>query len=344
VAQAGVYPTSNGNKDLKWEQTSQVDGAVDFGLFDNRISGSVEYYHKNTKDLLLEASVSQPALNPTQLQNVGKLTGHGLEVTLDAVPVSHPGLVWRAGLVFAAERTNVVAINGPPIESGPISGPGQSNAPSESVLPGYPLGTFFGPVFLGVDGSGKQVFACTVANTPTCVNGRTTTGNGPAAADYQVIGNANPDFTLGFHSQINWKRFDVSFLIRAAVGQDVFNNTALVYSTKGDALNGKNFLRPALTDPTGINEPAIYSSRWVEGASFVRLQNITVGYDLDVPWLTRSARSARLYASADNLILITGYSGLDPEVFSGTGLAVRGVDYLTYPRPRTITGGLKLVF
>jgi iron complex outermembrane receptor protein len=136
----------------------------------------------------------------------------------------------------------------------------------------------------------------------------------------------------------------VSFLIRAAVGQDVFNNTALVYSTKGDALNGKNFLRPALTDPTGINEPAIYSSRWVEGASFVRLQNITVGYDLDVPWLTRSARSARLYASADNLILITGYSGLDPEVFSGTGLAVRGVDYLTYPRPRTITGGLKLVF
>src|SRR2546422_1634916 len=71
---------------------------------------------------------------------------------------------------------------------------------------------------------------------------------------------------------------------------------------------GKNFLRPALTDPTGILETAVYSSRWVEGASFVRLQNITIGYDLDVPWLTRSARSARLYASADNLVLITGYS------------------------------------
>jgi iron complex outermembrane receptor protein len=128
------------------------------------------------------------------------------------------------------------------------------------------------------------------------------------------------------------------------VGQDVFNNTALVYSSKSNATGGGNFLRPALTDPTGIREPAIYSSRWVENASFVRLQNITVGYDLNLPLLTRSARSARLYVSADNLITLTGYSGLDPEVFTSNGLATRGLDYLTYPRPRTITGGLRLLF
>ena len=76
----------------------------------------------------------------------------------------------------------------------------------------------------------------------------------------------------------------------------------------------------------------------------MRLQNITVGYDLNLPWLTRSARSARLYVSADNLILLTGYSGEDPEVFTSNGLATRGLDYLTYPRPRTITGGLRLLF
>jgi TonB-dependent starch-binding outer membrane protein SusC len=276
--------------------------------------------------------------------------------------VSHPGLVWRAGLVFAADRSKVVELNAPcttdpvtkaqlcpSIDTGPISGPGQSNAPSERIKPGYPLGTFFGPVYLGVDQTGQQVFSCTAAST-NCANGKTTDGKGPASADYQVIGNANPDFTLGFHSQVNWKRFDLSVLVRAAVGQDVFNNTALIYSTKNQALQGKNFLRPALTDGVGIIQTAVYSSRWVEGASFVRLQNITIGYDLDVPWLTRSARSARLYASADNLFLITGYSGLDPEVFSGIGLSgkpdlsVRGIDYLTYPRPRTITGGLKLVF
>jgi len=136
----------------------------------------------------------------------------------------------------------------------------------------------------------------------------------------------------------------VRFLVRAVVGQDVFNNTALVYSSKGNAIGGSNILRPSLTDPTGLHEPSIYSSRWIESASFVRLQNITVGYDLHLPLLMRSARSARLYVSADNLFLITGYSGLDPEVYSGTGLAVRGVDYLVYPHPRTITGGLRLLF
>ncbi len=347
AAHGGVTPNSNGNPNLKWEQTSQVNGAVDFGLLNNRLSGSVEYYVKNTKDLLLTINVPQPALASTQLINAGKLRNSGLEVSLDALLVSHPGLVWRAGLVFAAERNRVTDL-GPLgatgfITSGDVSGQGQSNQEAERIMVGSPLGTFFGPVYLGVDGTGKQIFFCTAA-TVGCTNGRTTTGGGPAAADYQVIGNANPDFTLGVTNQVNWGKFDVSFLVRAAVGQDVFNNTALVYSTKSDALQDKNFLRPALTDATGIHEPAVYSSRWIERGTFVRLQNITVNYQLDLPLLTRSARSAQLYVSADNLVLLTGYSGLDPEVFSATGTAVRGVDYLTYPRPRTVTGGLRLMF
>jgi len=343
--QGGVLATSNGNPNLKWEQTSQVDGAIDFGMFHNRLSGSIEYYHKNTKDLLLTINVPQPALQPTQLLNVGKLSGHGIEAALDAVVVSQPGLIWRAGLVFAADRTNVDELTAPGafIETGAVSGQGQSNQFSERLMPGQPVGTFFGPVFVGWDAQGHQIFQCTSA-TPGCTAGRTVGGGGPSAADYKVIGNANPNFTLGVHSDATWGRFDVSLLVRAAVGQDVFNNTALVYSTKGNALQDKNFLVPALTDPTGIHEPAIFSSRWVESASFVRLQNITVGYDLNLPVLTRAARSARIYVSADNLVLLTGYSGLDPEVFTSNGLATRGLDYLTYPRPRTITGGLRLTF
>jgi len=343
--QGGVLAASNGNPNLKWEQTSQVDGAIDFGIFHNRVSGSIEYYHKNTKDLLLTITVPQPALQPTQLLNVGKLSGHGLEAALDAVVVSKPGLIWRAGLVFAADRTVVDELTAPGafIETGSVSGQGQSNQFSERLMPGQPIGTFFGPVFTGWDAQGHQLFKCTSA-TPGCTNGQTVGGGGPSAADYQVIGHANPDFTLGVHSDATWGRFDISFLVRAAVGQDVFNNTALVYSTKSDALQDKNFLRPALTDPTGIHEPAIFSSRWVEGASFVRLQNITVGYDLNLPVLTRSARNARIYVSADNLFLLTGYSGLDPEVFTEGGLGTLGEDYLTYPRPRTITGGLRLTF
>ena len=340
----GVLATSNGNPNLKWEQTSQIDGAVDFSIMNRRVSGTVEYFNKKTKDLLLTVDVPQPALASTQLKNVGRLSGHGLEVTLDALAISRPSLTWRAGLTFAAERTKVVDLGGASfISTGYISGQGQSNAVSQRLIPGQPIGTFYGPLFLGVDGTGKQLYACTSATTG-CVNGQTTLGQGTAEADYRILGNANPDFTLGFHSEINYHRFDVSFLVRAAVGQDVFNNTALVYGTKSDALQDKNFLRSALSDPTGIHEPAIFSSKWVESATFVRLQNITIGYDLNLPQLTRSARSARLYVSADNLILLTGYSGLDPEVFTTNGLATRGLDYLTYPRPRTITGGLRLLF
>ncbi|HMG17307.1 MAG TPA: SusC/RagA family TonB-linked outer membrane protein, partial [Gemmatimonadales bacterium] len=359
----GVLATSNGNPDLKWEQTAQFDAAIDFSLLNNRISGTVEYYHKNTKDLLLTVDVPQPALQSTQLKNVGQLSGHGLEFSLDALAISRPGLTWRAGLIFAADRSKVTDLgcatdstgveSCPFYESADVSGQGQSGVRAERVMvcdpsrpgycPGYALGTFYGPVFLGHDAAGQQVFFCTAATTG-CVNGRTTIRGNPAAADYRVIGNANPDFTLGLSSQVTWKRFEMSFLVRAVVGHDVFNNTALVYSTKSNALQDKNFLRGALSDPTGIHDPAIYSSRWIEDASFVRMQNITIAYDLGIPLLMRSARSARLYLSADNLFLITGYSGLDPEVYSGTGLAVRGVDYLVYPNPRTITGGLRLLF
>ncbi len=354
--QGGVIPTRNANPNLKWEQTSQVDVAADFSLLNNRLSGTVEYYVKKTKDLLLQVPAPQPAAAASGLQNIGRLSGHGIEVSLDAVPVSRPGLSWRAGLVFAAERGTVDDLGPcapkpapcPPfITSGNVSGQGQSNQVSQQIMPGYPLGTFYGPVFVGVNSTGAQLFRC-VTPSPTCVNGQTTS---PAATDYAVIGNANPNFTLGAHSRVDVGNFSVSFLVRAVVGQDVFNNTALVYSTKGNALQDKNFLRAALTDGIGIHEPAIFSSHWIESGTFVRLQNVTVEYNLDLPILTRSARSARLFLSGDNLVLLTSYSGVDPEISNlaagtnpSSGLAARGIDYLSYPRPRTVTGGLHLVF
>jgi iron complex outermembrane receptor protein len=129
------------------------------------------------------------------------------------------------------------------------------------------------------------------------------------------------------------------------VGHDVFNNTAMVYATKGNAQQTKNFLREALDQPDRIDEPATYSSRWIEDGSFVRLQNITAGYTFNTPSVFGAARSARVYVSGDNLLLLTGYSGLDPEVHAGLqDLATRGVDYLSYPRARTFTAGLRVTF
>ena len=136
---------------------------------------------------------------------------------------------------------------------------------------------------------------------------------------------------------------DFSFLVHSEQGQDVFNNTALVYATKGNALQNKNFLKSALTDGVAIGEPQIYSSRWIEDGSFVRLQNVTIGYTFDLPRIA-VGKSTRVYLSADNLWLITGYSGYDPEVHTESGLVSRGIDYLHYPRPRTFTGGIRVAF
>ncbi len=336
----GVAPTRNPNPDLKWERTTQTNVAVDYGFFDNRLSGSFEYYVKNTSDLLLEVVVPQPAAVGTRLENIGKVRNRGFEAALDALVFNRPNFTWQAGLVFSAERNSVRDLGGRSfITTGDVSGQGQSGQVSQRIIPGEPLGTFFGPEFVGVDDQGVQLFNDYDANGDLV--GQTTT---PAGDDFQPIGEANPDFTVALRSQLTLGRLDASFIVRAEQGRDVFNNTALVYSTKGNALQDKNFLASALDDPTGITQPAIFSSRWIEDGSFIRLQNITLGYTFDLPAFLGSARTARIYASADNLFLITGYDGYDPEAHSDAGIASRGIDYLSFPRARTFTSGVRFLF
>jgi iron complex outermembrane receptor protein len=337
----GFAPNRNANPDLRFEKTSQIDLAFDYGLMNNRISGTIEYYVKNTSDLLLEIPVPQPAPVSTRLENVGKVRNRGFEFSLDALAISRPQLTWRAGIVFAMERNTVVDLaNYTDLPTGTVSGQGQSNQLSQRIIPGQPLGTFWGPQFVGWTPAGKELFACATPSA-SCVSGQTTD---PQASDYAIIGNAYPDFTLGLNSTVSVGKFDLNLQMRGAFGQEVFNNTALVYSTKSNALQGKNFLRDALADPTDIREPAKFSSRWVEGASFFRVQNITLGYSFNLPGPPGAPRSARVYVSGDNLLLLTGYSGLDPEVHQQVGLATVGIDYLSYPRPRTLTAGMQLAF
>ena len=337
-----VTQSQNPNPDLKWEETTQKNFAVDYGFLNNRFTGSLEYYIKDTEDLLLEVNVPQPATVATRLENIGKLRNTGVEFSLDALALARQNFTWQAGLVFAAEQNEVQSLGTRTfITTGDVSGQGQSGQKSQRIMPGHPLGTFFGPVFVGVNPAGKQLFKCK-ATTTGCVNGQITA---PNANDYEVLGDANPDFTLGLRSQLNWRKFDASFLVRGEFGQEVFNNGALVYSTKGNALQDKNFLKAALSDPIGIAEPAIFSSRWIEDGSFVRLQNVTLGYTLDIPAFFGGApRPVRVYVSGDNLFLLTDYTGYDPEVHTDAGLASRGIEYVTYPRARTITAGFRVQF
>ncbi len=338
----GVAPSRNANANLKWEQTAQFNVAADYGFRNNTISGSLEYYRKDTKDLLLTTLVPQPAPVDTMLQNIGRVKNHGIEASVDALAYSRRNLTTTLGAVFTMERNEVVDLGGRQfIQTGRASGQGQSDTFTQRILPGEPLGTFYGPVFIRANEQGQQVFRCVTASS-SCVNGETTS---PTANDYAILGNANPDFTLGLRGQANWGQFDLSFLVRSEMGQEIFNNTSLVFETKGNVLQDKNFLRDALDDGIGMREPAIYSSKWVEDGSFTRLQNVTVGYTFTtLPAFAGPVRNARVYLSGDNLLLLTGYKGLDPETHVASGLASRGIDYLTYPRPRTFTAGVRAAF
>ena len=336
----GLSASQVANPDLKWETSEQTNVGLDWGLRSDRITGSIDVYQKTTKDLILTVPVPQPAVVGTQIQNIGSVRNRGLEATLDARLIDGTTRTLTSGLVLAVERNTVQSLGEAPfIITGDVFGQGQSGRSSQRIIPGEPLGTFWGAQFLGVDPQGRQLFACKSTSTG-CTNGQTLS---PTGDDEMVLGNANPSFTLGLRSNGAIGKFDASWLWRGEFGRTVFNNTALVYSTKGNAKSSRNFLREALSDPIGIAEPAIYSSRWLENGRFIRLQNATVGYTFELPGRL-GIRTTRVYLSGDNLLLFTPYTGYDPEVFVDAGTATRGIDYLTYPRARTFTFGAHVGF
>jgi TonB-dependent starch-binding outer membrane protein SusC len=370
-AVVGFVPVNNANPDLKWETTEQSNIGLDYGFGNNRFSGTLEYYVKNTHDLLLRVPVPQPAVVSDRLQNIGKMSNKGVEFSLDAQVLNRATSNWSAGVVFSADRNKVIDLGTTPFYiTGIMSGQGQSGAPSQRILPGQPLGTFYGPQFVGVCastncGPGPDGVSVGAANDPSRAddpklgqqlfnhytvdaNGKLVLGPNPTATpggnDFVILGNANPKYTLGLRTNGNIGKFDFSALINSQHGQKVLNETALVYATKSNAKNNKGFLASALTDGVGPLEPSIFSDRFIEDGSFWRLQNVTVGYTFDLPAFTGTARGTRVYLSGDNLLLSTSYTGYDPEVYTDAGLASRGIDYLHYPRARTFTGGFRVAF
>lgn len=337
----GLSASQVANPDLKWETAEQANIGIDWGIKHDKITGIIDVYQKTTKDLLLTVPVPQPAVVSQQIQNIGSVRNRGFEATIDAHMLDRATETFTSGLIMSVERNEVVSLGDAKfIITGGVSGQGQSGRYSQRLIPGQPLGTFWGAKYLGVNAKGQQLFACARTDAD-CVGGQTLA---PTGDDESVIGNANPKFSLGLRSNGTKGKFDASWLWRSQFGNDVFNNTGLVYSTKGNAKSNRNFMSNALSDPIGISEPAIYSSRWIENGRFVRLQNVTVGYTFTMPAGLGGARNTRVYLSGDNLLLFTPYTGYDPEVFVDAGVATRGIDYLTYPRARTFTAGAHIQF
>ena len=328
-----ILPQQYVNPDLKWEETSQIDLGLDFGLMDNRIHGSIDVYHKKTSDLLLSVAVPSPSYITSQIANVGSVQNNGVELELGIDLIRTKDFSWDATLNFAHNHNKVLSLandkwSGENILSAACNGPGLSGQYCQMIMPGEALGTFYGYVSTGVDGNGKETFK--------------TDADGTAVKE--VIGCAQPDFTYGLQTNLRYRSWTLSMGFRGSQGNEIYNNTAnnLMYLTN---LPGRNVLKAALTSGIGAGEAKLFSSRFIEDGSFFRMDNLTLSYDFRL--MSLRIKHAHAYISAQNLFCITGYSGVDPEVNSdvtGRGVAPLGVDFLSYPKSRTFTLGINLSF
>ncbi len=323
-----VLPQQYSNPDLKWEQTAQTDFGVDFSLFNSRIRGNVDYYYKRTSDLLLSVAVPSPSLITSQIANVGTVTNKGIEAELGIDVINYKDFSWDANLNASHNKNKVTSLSngkwtGNNVQVAPCQGQGLSGTYAQLIMEGQPLGTFYGKKFTGV------------------VNGVEQFANNGAK---QIIGCAQPKLTFGITNTFRYKQLSLSVMMRGSVGNDVYNAMAnnLSYLSY---LPGKNVLKRAITDGVSRDQPVTYSSRFIENGSFLRMDNVTLGYDFNVKQLLIT--KARIYMSAQNLFIITGYKGVDPEVnseVSRTGIAPLGVDYLSYPKARTFSFGINITF
>ncbi|MES2647450.1 MAG: TonB-dependent receptor [Bacteroidota bacterium] len=322
-----VLPQQYANPNLRWEQTAQFNAGVDFAMFKSRFHGSIDYYIKKTTDLLLRLPVPSPTAVSTQLANVGSVQNKGIEVDLGGTLIDKKDFTWESNINVSWNKNEVLSLSndqykGNNIQIAPLQGAGLSGVFAQLIMPGQPLGTFYGRSFLGIKGGKEELSA-----TDT------------------IIGNAQPDFIFGFNNTFSYKNFSLAFTLRGSVGNDVFNLTGnnLGYTSN---LPGRNVFVSAVTSGVGRDQPKRYSSRWIEDGSFARLDNITLAYNIPLKSL-KFVSGARVYLTGQNLLLITNYSGLDPEVnseISGTGVAPLGVDYLAYPRAKTVSLGLTVNF
>ncbi|WP_081852489.1 TonB-dependent receptor [Prevotella sp. 10(H)] len=318
------------NPDLKWEETSQFNIGLDYGILGNRFRGAIDFYRKTTSNLLLEVDAIQPAVASKFLDNVGEMTNTGIEFSINANIIDTKDFSWNSSFNIAYNKNNVTKLNNDrDIYYGSVSGKGATGN-LQILRVGEAFGTFYGKKFKGL----KEV-----------TNGDGSKGYVEEFEDGEhIIGNALPDVTLGLTNSFQYKNFDMSFVLRSSLGADVYNNTRAELENSrlpnmNTNLSGADFYQKG---GTGITYT---SSRWIENASFLRLDNMTIGYKLDI--LPSVFKSARIFATAQNLFVITSYSGYDPEVNNRTvsgGINSTGVDYCSYPQSRTFLFGLNLNF
>lgn len=339
--ESGLIPTTLPNPDLRWEKTKQFDIGLDYGLFEDRITGEIDYYIKNTDDLLLNLPLPATSGYSNITKNIGKLENKGVEFVLNTQNFVGD-FTWNTNFNVAFNRNKVTDLAGNTI-FGDSRGMGQ-------IREGEPMAVFWGPKYAGVDpDNGDALYYVRPGSDETT--------NVYGEAEHQKVGDPNPKAIGGFTNNFSYKGFDLSILMQFVTGNDIYNMAGFFQSVNGDFFDNQTkdqmnrWQKPG--DNTNVPQARLFagngsqkSSRWVQDGSFLRINYVNLGYKLPDAWISKvKFTSARVYVQATNLHTFTDYDGYDPEVnttYFGRSNVMLGHDFYTPPLAKTITVGVNI--
>ena len=357
----------NVNKDLKWETTSEMNFGLDWAVLNHRLSGTVDFYVKTTKDLLYHYPVpTPPNLYGYTLANVGEMRNTGIEVMINAIPVQTKDFTWETTVTLSHNTNKLVSLSNDLYQTDDFEEAGGISDPISVVTHcmevGKGLGDFWGLKYVGVD---KEGFALVEAKNAATGEWEVTQFNANLnnESNRQRLGNGAPDLIFGWNNTFRYKNFDLNMQFTGQFGYQILNAQRAFYENNSIAYNRLKSaadFRPAINldgtpyiDPeTGKQKMVRLSSSMQQGfwsdhledGDYLKLANVTLGYTFNPTGaLAKFVKSARIYASATNLFCLTGYSGIDPEVsnyFMAPGIDDRD----KYPTTRSYTVGMSFNF
>jgi len=342
------YPSTTYPGDLKWETTGQWDLGLDIGLFNQRIRITADYYDKLTTDLLNMVRLPTSSGYTSTLRNIGSMSNKGVELTIDADIIRQRDLGWTAQFNISTNKNRIEKL----ADGADIYGTSYANygsGPVTILREGQPMGAFFLYKDAGLNEEGGLSYVD--------LNGD---GVFTDADDRYIAGSAHPDFTYGLNSTLRYKDWDLTIFLQGMQGNKVYNLSEMRNYSRYQGMNLESHVYEQSWREGQDNSKAIYpiisvdtqyailrhSDRFVEDASYLRLKNIALSYNIPCRnWGTRNwLQSIRVYVSAQDYLTFTHYRGVDPEVSSKGGDTNSGIDHLTYPPSKRVSFGLRVQF
>ena len=351
---SSVRPTAIANKDLTWETTAQFDVGLDLEFFDGRINMTGDYYYKKTNDLLFSVPIPSFSGYQNRLENLGEIENKGFELQINSKNLISK-LAWSTGLNLTLNQNKVLSLPNN-VDIIYASAPSFTGAVENSILRvGEPVGSFYGYVYEGVYQEGDDFIpGGAFETTPGGEKFADLDNNGVLDSnDRKIIGNPNPKAVWGLNNDFSYKGFNLNIFFQASTGGDMLNLVKMELDRlSGNSNATTDALKRWTPENTNTDVPKAASgrvprtsTRFVEDGSYIRLKNVSLGYDFPSDLISKlKVSSARIYVSGQNLLTFTNYSGVDPEVAFRSSNTNLGLDYGSYPNTIAYTVGINLGF